>query len=140
MKTPISAFLEWFDALPAPLGRFLAHFYRISTTADATDMTMTPDESHAQFMNYVVVGDFPLRVAARMVMIRAVFDFAFMTRDTLVSQPGAPPFDSGSHDNVVPLSVKQWENAFDSWKRLRSMEMSDSYLFSWARFVVGEKR
>jgi hypothetical protein len=74
-----------------------------------------------------------------MVMIRGMMDLIFMTRETLVSQNTGVPFDTGSPDNVVLLSEKQWGNVLDSWKRLRSKEMSDSYLFSWARYVFSKQ-
>jgi hypothetical protein len=139
MKTPIAAFMEWLDSLPESHAGYLAHLYRISTTEDTADLAMTPEESLVRFRHYVVRQDFPLRVVARMVMIRGMMDLIFMTRETLVSQNTGVPFDTGSPDNVVLLSEKQWGNVLDSWKRLRSKEMSDSYLFSWARYVFSKQ-
>jgi hypothetical protein len=103
-------------------------------------MTMTSEESLVRFHHYVVRQDFPLRIAVRMVMIRSVMDFILITRDTLVAQNAGVPVETGIRNNVVLLSEKQWENVLDSWKRLRSKEMSDSYLFSWAKYVITSKQ
>jgi hypothetical protein len=67
-------------------------------------------------------------------------DFILITRDTLVAQNAGVPVETGIRNNVVLLSEKQWENVLDSWKRLRSKEMSDSYLFSWAKYVITSKQ
>ncbi len=138
MKTPLEVFILWFDSLPVSLRRYLAHIFRVCTTDDTAQMTAGPEASLEGFRNWAVKMDFPLRLAARMFYIRAIFDMVIfhykeiLSGDNLFHLPSEP-------DNIVQLSSRQWENVFDSWKALRCREMSDAYIHSWASWMINLK-
>ncbi|MFO7912239.1 MAG: hypothetical protein R6V15_08775, partial [Desulfotignum sp.] len=78
MITPTAAFVQWFDNIPVELRRYLAHVFRVCTTEDASQMAALPDQSLTGFRAWVVKSDFPLRMAAKMFYIRAVFDMVIL--------------------------------------------------------------
>ncbi len=135
MVTPLEAFIKWFDNVPVPLRKYLAHIFRVSTTDDTSHMAARSDQSLEWFRNWAVTMDFPLRIAARMFYIRSVFDMVIFHYTEILS--GDDIFSSASgKDNIIQISSKQWEDIFESWKDLRSKEMSDTYVHAWASWMI----
>ena len=133
MITPLDAFIRWFDNVPVPLRRYLAHIFRVCTTDDTSQMAALPGESLEGFRSWAIKMDFPLRVAARLFYIRSVFDMVIFHYTEILSGGGFLP---GAKDNIVQISSKQWEEIFESWKNLRSQEMSDTYVHQWASYMI----
>lgn len=135
MKTPLEAFIKWFDDVPVSLRMYLAHIFRICTTDDTVQMIAKPEASLEGFRDWAVKVDFPLRLAARMFYIRSIFDMViFHYKEILAGEdffhlPSEP-------NNIVQISSRQWENIFNSWKNLRYREMSDTYIHSWASWMI----
>lgn len=131
----MDAFLIWFDSIPVPLRRYLAHIFRVCTTEDVSQMAALPDQSLDGFRNWVVKMDFPLRIAARIFYIRSIFDMVIFHYKELGS--GDDFFQvSGEKEGIIQLSPRQWEQIFESWKTLRSREMSDTYVHSWTSWMI----
>ena len=126
MKNPIQAFVEWYQSLALGHRQYLAHMFLVLTTQNTTDLAMPKETSPDRFLAYVVKKDFPVRVVARMVVIRGIFDFIFLNRDQLVQETPGAPF-------VVDISQKHWEKGFDSWRMLRGKELSDIYTQLWLK-------
>ena len=135
---PMAAFLNWFESLSLVLKKSLAHIYRVSTTDNTMDMVMEPEISFERFKNSFVKPDFPLRVAARVFTVRAVFDLILLNRETLVSIADEY-FSLWDQEKMIPLSSHQWDRAYDSWKVLRSRELSDRFLHEWANQLVKQE-
>jgi hypothetical protein len=126
LKNPIQAFVEWFQSLAVGHRQYLAHMFFVLTTQNTTDLAMAKETSPDRFLSYVVKKDFPVRVVARMVVIRGIFDFILLNKDELLQEtPGAP--------SIVNISEKHWEKGFESWRMLRGKELSDIYTQMWLK-------
>ncbi len=138
MRTPLTAFVQWFDCVPVPLRKYLAHVFRVCTTEDTSQMTSLPDHSLESFRNWVVGVDFPLRIAARMFYVRSVFDMVMFHYKEILAD-GAFGSRPAEADNVIQISSRQWEDLLEAWKDLRSKEMSDIYIHSWASWMIKQQ-
>lgn len=139
MINPMTAFIRWFDSLPANLRKRLAHAYRVCTTDDTADIIMDPDESLDRFKGYFVKPDFPMRVAARLFTVRAVFDMILVNRDQFNAAAGQA-FPGRDGDNIVQLSDRQWDTIFKDWHGLRKGFLSDPHLHAWAAEMIRRGR
>ncbi len=133
--TPWEAFISWFDAVPISMRRYLAHVFRICTTEDTSQMSVQPKDSLERFRNWAVTTDFPLRIAARMFYIRSVFDMVIFHHKEILTAKEILPRQS-EQNNIIPISSRQWEEILDSWKELRTKEMSDNYVHSWTSWMI----
>ncbi len=124
LKNPITAFIQWFNSLANTHKEYIAHIYFVLTTQDTTDLALDEENAFIRFQMFVTRQDFPLRVVARMVVIRSVMDFVFINRDQL-----AP--DAVHGPDLIDIAEKQWETASNSWKNLRAKELSDPYIRLW---------
>lgn len=138
MKTSLEAFVLWFDNVPVPLRKYLAHIFRVCTTEDTSQMAALPDSSLESFRNWVVRVDFPLRIAARMFYIRSIFDMVIFHYKEIMADKTVYPLLS-EKDNIVQISSKQWEGVLETWKGLRLKEMSDIYIHSWASWMIKQQ-
>jgi hypothetical protein len=139
MITPTAAFVQWFDNIPVELRKYLAHVFRVCTTEDASQMAALPDQSLTGFRAWVVKSDFPLRMAAKMFYIRAVFDMVILHHREITDDEG--PFGLFSEkNNIVRLSAKQWEAVIQSWKTLRQAQLSDTYVHSWTSWMIKQQK
>lgn len=139
MITPTAAFVQWFDNIPVELRKYLAHVFRVCTTEDASQMAALPDQSLTGFRAWVVKSDFPLRMAAKMFYIRAVFDMVILHHREITDDEG--PFGLLSEkNNIVRLSAKQWEAVIQSWKILRQARLSDTYVHSWTSWMIKQQK
>ena len=137
MMTPTTAFVQWFDNIPLELRTYLAHIFRVCTTEDAFQMAAQPDESLTGFRAWVVKLDFPLRMAAKLFYIRAVFDMVLTHHGEITE--GA--FGSLSEKkNIVRLSAKQWENVILSWRVLRQAQLSEAYVHAWTSWMIKQQK
>ncbi len=134
---PPKAFRQWFDALPRVHRQTLAHLYRVCTTDSVEDMIRDPEHSLALFLQNLDKPDFPLRVATRLVTIRAVFDLVLVHRRNLLLLTG-PFLPAQDGRAVVPLPPHQWEKIWTGWKHLRASAMSDKYLHAWIQAIQQE--
>lgn len=138
MRTPIEAFIKWFDSLPVPLREYLAHIFKVATTDDTSEMAALPEQSLQGFRNWAVKKDFPLRVSARIFYIRSIFDLVILHySEILGAKNHCHP--SPCKAKITQISSKQWEHVLDSWKVLRKHEMSDNYIHSWASWMFKKK-
>ncbi|HAR34612.1 MAG TPA: hypothetical protein DCR95_11175 [Desulfobacter sp.] len=135
MITPLDAFLQWFDDLPVPLRRHLAHIFRICTTDDTSQMVALPQQSLERFRHWAVKSDFPLRTAARLFYIRSIFDMVILHHKEICRDDDFFPI-SDETKNIIQLSSRQWEDILESWIDLRSKEMSDTYVHSWTSWMI----
>ena len=135
MITPWEAFILWFDTIPLSLRKFLAHTFRLCTTEDTSQMAITAGESLARFRNWAGTRDFPLRIAARIFYIRSVFDMVICHHHEIFGQNNTFPGES-SQENIVPISSRQWEEVLKSWTTLRNRELTDTYIHSWASWMI----
>ncbi len=133
MISPWEAFIVWFDSVPYTLRRQLSHVFRICTTEDTSQMAARPGDSLAYFRNWVGTRDFPLRITARMFYVRSVFDLVICHHNEILTDDMP---DELNREGVIPLSDKQWEEVLRSWARLRNKEFSDSYVHSWASWMI----
>lgn len=132
---PSTAFIQWFDNIPVELRKNLAHIFRVCTTEDAAQMAVLPEQSLDGFRNWVIKPDFPLRSAAKMFYIRAVFDMVILHHDEIKTDEGAiGPLSK--KNNIVRLSSRQWKTVIDSWRALRREELSDAYLHAWTSWMI----
>jgi hypothetical protein len=136
---PSTAFIQWFDNVPVELRKNLAHVFRICTTEDTSQMALPPDQSLAGFRAWAAKPDFPLRSAAKMFYIRAVFDMVILHHDEIKADSGAagPLSNTG---NIVQLSARQWDAIVNSWKTLRRDELSDAYIHSWTSWMIKQQK
>ena len=132
---PSTAFIQWFDNIPVELRKNLAHIFRVCTTENTAQMAVLPEQSMAGFMAWVVKPDFPLRLAAKMFYIRAVFDMVILHHDE-ISKADDVFGPLSKQNNIVRLSSRQWETVIDSWRTLRREELSDAYLHSWTSWMI----
>ena len=135
MKTPLEAFILWFDAVPRTVRETLAHVFQVSTTEDTSLMTASRDDSLARFRCWAVRRDFPMRIAARMFHIRAVFDMVIMHHHEIDPEQGFG-IVPGTDNKVVHISSGQWHRVLASWKRLRGEELSETYIHSWTSWMI----
>jgi hypothetical protein len=136
---PGTAFVQWFGNIPVELRKNLAHIFRVCTTEDTAQMAALPEQSLAGFMAWAVKPDFPLRSAAKMFYIRAVFDMVILHHDEITTDGGA--FGPLSRqNNIVQLSSRQWKTVIDSWRNLRREELSDGYLHSWTSWMIQQQK
>ncbi len=135
MKTPWSAFIQWFDGTPLILRKYLAHVFRVCTTEDTAQLAVSREESLEGFRTWAIKMDFPLRIAARLFYIRSIFDMVILHYKEIISENGGI-IGQGAQENVVSLSSRQWEEILKSWSVLRSLEMSDSYIHSWTSVMI----
>ena len=139
MITPTVAFIQWFDNIPLELRKYLAHVFRVCTTEDASQMAGLPDQSLTGFRVWAIKKDFPLRLAARMFYIRAVFDMVIMHHREITDDDGSFGLLS-QKTNIVRLSAKQWETVINSWIALRQAELSDAYVHSWTSWMIKQQK
>jgi len=124
MKNPIQAFLEWYRSLALGQRQYLAHMYIVLTTHNTADLVTQRDASPERLERHVARPDFPVRMVARMMVVRAVIDFIFINRDLLSREtPEAP--------SIANIAEKQWGKGLESWKILRAEELSDIYTHLW---------
>lgn len=135
MKTPLDAFVIWFDGIPTCLREYLAHIFQVCTTEDTTLMTLRSDQSLASFRNWLTGVDFPLRIAARMFYVRSIFDMVIFHHKEIVSGESCL-YPSSETENIIQISTRQWEGVLESWKGLRQDQMSDIYIHSWATWMI----
>ncbi len=140
MKTPAAAFVHWFDNQPGTLRRHLAHVFRVCTTEEVSQMAAMPDESLAVFRHWVIKLDFPLRLAAKMFYIRAVFDMVILHHDEIAGDGSSTGMVSEKSDNIVQLSTRQWQNVIHTWKNLRQSELSDTYVHAWTSWMIKQQK
>ncbi len=140
MKTPAAAFIHWFDKQPVTLRRYLAHVFRVCTTEDVSQMAALPEESLAFFRNWMIKLDFPLRLAAKMFYIRAVFDMVILHHDEIAGDGSSSGMISGQSDNIVQLSSRQWKEVINTWKDLRQRELSDAYVHAWTSWMIKQEK
>jgi len=132
---PSTVFVQWFDNIPVELRKNLAHIFRVCTTEDTAQMTVLPEQSLDGFRNWVIKSDFPLRSAAKMFYIRAVFDMVILHHDEIKTDERAiGPLSE--KNNIVRLSARQWKTVIDSWRALRREELSDAYLHAWTSWMI----
>ncbi|MCG8641123.1 MAG: hypothetical protein MI862_15420 [Desulfobacterales bacterium] len=136
MTTPCEAFIKWFDTIPPSLRKYLAHVFRICTTEDTSQMAMLPEQSLTHFRNWALKTDFPMRIAARMFYIRSVFDMVIFHRHEIDTQLGSVSGRTDPGQKIVPISSRQWDETMESWKDLRKKELADSYIHSWASWMI----
>ncbi len=139
MITPTVAFIQWFDNIPVVLRKYLAHVFRVCTTEDASQMAALPDQSLAGFRAWAVKPDFPLRLAAKMFYIRAVFDMVILHHNEITDDDGSFGLLS-QKNNIVRLSAKQWETVVNSWITLRQAGLSDAYVHSWTSWMIKQQK
>lgn len=134
MITPWEAFIQWFDSVPVPLRKYLAHIFRVCTTDDTTHLVASAEQSLENFRGWLTTMDFPLRVAARVFYVRSVFDMVlFHHKELLSDEMGASPL---SENGISLISDRQWAVVLESWKSLRTKEMSDTYIHSWTSHMI----
>lgn len=126
VKNPIAQFLAWYRSLAAGQRSYLAHMYMVLTTENTSDLAMARDHSPERFERVVVQRDFPLRMVSKMVVIRSIIDFIFINKDQLMQE--TPVATSLPH-----IADKQWEVGLESWRVLRSVELSDRSINLWLR-------
>ena len=135
MKTPLEAFMGWFDYTPRSIREYLAHLYQVCTSGDATMMVVDRQEYLELFRSQFVKMDFPLRIAARIFYVRSVFDMVILHHEEIQSGDGL--FHIGhAGENVVQISSRQWDGVVGSWKSLRQEELSDIYVHSWTSWMI----
>lgn len=133
----MTAFIDWFESIPLIHRMCVAHIYRVCITESTTDMVMTPEQSLENFKTYFVRTDFPVRIAARMIMVSSVIHFILLNHQTLIlNNFSLFPHDFSGQKNVELLAEHQWERTCESWKNLRRRELSDTYLNAWSRAVI----
>lgn len=137
MITPCDAFMNWFDEMPLLLRKYLAHAFRVCTTDDASLMLSRPEASLEGFRNWALSADFPLRIAARMFYIRAIFDMVMVHHRSLGAVSAG--FRPSENDKIVSISSRQWEEALKAWSTLRNRELADTYIHSWASWTIGRQ-
>jgi hypothetical protein len=135
MKTPLDAFLQWFDGTPLPIRKYLAHIFQVCTADDTRFMTAGKDQSLDSFRAWAAGIDFPLRIAARMFYVRSIFDMVILHHREIVSGKGFFHLSSETN-NIIQISTRQWEGVLESWKALRQDQMSDIYIHSWASWMI----
>ena len=135
MITPLQAFIAWFDNTPVALRQYLAHIFQVCTTENTSLMVVNQEQSLENFKNWLVKKDFPLRVTAKMFYVRSIFDMVIIHYKEILK--GDDVFNLVSQNqNIVKISLKQWEKIFDSWIDLRKKEMSDTYIHSWTSAII----
>lgn len=132
MKNPIQAFIEWYRSLARVQQQYIAHMYIVLTTENTADLAMAREASPARFEFRVLQKDFPVRMVARMVVIRGIIDFLFINRDQLPGHRG----QVSNLSPIVDISDKQWERGLESWKILRAVELSDIYTSLWLKSEI----
>jgi len=135
---PMTAFLNCFTALSPDHRRRLAHIFFVCTPRGTGEMLADPRSSHDRFLNYFTRPDFPLRVVARVFTVRTLFDLLLIHRKELVTNPGKwiPGY---TPENMISLDTHLWNKVYTSWGALRSREMSDRILHTWASGVLTKK-
>jgi len=135
MTTPSEAFIKWFDNVPVALRRYLAHIFRVCTTDDTSQMAALPENSLEGFRNWAIKNDFPLRIAARIFYIRSIFDMVIVHYKEILAGEDFLHLSS-QKENIIQISSIQWEETLRSWKTLRTKEMADAYVHSWASWMI----
>lgn len=135
MITPLEAFIKWFDTVPIALRKYLSHIFRVCTTEDTSQMAAMPDQSLEGFRNWAVKMDFPLRIAARMFYIRSIFDMVIFHYKEILAGEGVLHLPRET-DNIIHFSSRQWQDVLESWKDLRQNQMSDTFIHSWASWMI----
>lgn len=138
MITPLAAFINWFDALSLDIKKNLAHIFRVCTLDDVTLMVVSPENSLASFRVWILKEDFVLRRIARLYTVRSVFDMIIVHSDLILKGSGILGAKS-SFENLIDFSSAKWSQACDSWKTLRSMYLSDTYMNLWAGSVISKQ-
>jgi len=139
VTNPMTAFINWFASVPPHHRERLAHIFCVTTTRDTGDMLAAPSTSLARFTAYFTRPDFPLRVVARVFTVRTLFDLLLIHRKELVTHPEEWMPGHGTH-GMIPLDPHQWDRVYTSWGRLRSRELSDRVLHTWAAAVLQKKK
>jgi hypothetical protein len=87
------------------------------------------------------LSDFPLRSAAKMFYIRAVFDMVILHHDELAGDDSSTGLIPGKNNfNIVQLSSRQWETVINTWKNLRQGELSDAYVHAWTSWMIKQQK
>lgn len=102
-------------------------------------MVALPDQSLAGFAAWIGKPDFPLRIAAKMFYIRAVFDMVILHHNEITDDDGSLGLLS-QKNNIVRLSAKQWERVVSSWITLRQATLSDAYVHSWTSWMIKQQK
>ena len=125
---PEQAFANWFENLPPGQRQTLAYLHLLMTSATGNDFALTPEEALTRFQTLLRTPDFPLRRAARLLMIRSVFSFLLSDVDFMLRQlAGSPRIER----DLLPISPFQWLRSAALWRRLCCGELSDASLHDW---------
>ncbi|MCA1786492.1 MAG: hypothetical protein LC657_10995, partial [Desulfobacteraceae bacterium] len=111
----------------------------VCTTEDTSQMVALPEQSLAGFRAWIMKPDFPLRIAAKMFYIRAVFDMVIVHHKEMTNDDGFFGLPS-QKNNIVRLSAKQWEVVIKSWIALRQATLSDAYVHSWTSWMIQQHK
>jgi len=132
---PEQAFSNWFEHLPPGQRQTLAYLHLLMTSANSNDFALTPEEALTRFQTLLHTPDFPLRRAARLLMIRGVFSFLFSDVDFMLRHlAGSPHIER----DRLPISPFQWLRSAALWQRLCGGDLSDASLHDW--FAGQEER
>jgi hypothetical protein len=135
MKSPLDAFVAWFDGIPLPVRHSLTHIFYVITTEDTSRMAQPRTYSLEQFRTWAVSIDFPLRIAARIFYIRSVFDLIIFHHHEIF-QKKTLFGPSAQKSNILNLSGPQWMATRDSWHSLRQKDLSDSRIHTWTSWMI----
>ena len=122
-------FWTWFDSLPAWQRQTLAKLYIVMTSTNNADFILSGKESLYRFEVDTRMPDFEIRRVARLLTIRSVF--SFLLSDISYIQKFFTEHPADEHDAPVPLSVYQWKQIAEKWKRVCNASLSDSALHVW---------
>lgn len=136
---PIKSYLDWFNDLPVQQAKYIAYMFWLCTTENTADMAMSHDQALVKFKNYLLQEDFPLRVMARMVVVREVTNLIIKNRDLFTAKENFPNFHLPQEkDKVLFLSNKQWEKTLSSWQELYYSHLSEQVFTVWISSIMGK--
>ncbi len=128
---PEKSFIHWFNLLPGWQKKTLSRLFILMTSSHSGDFALSGSESLQKFLSPFDSADFPIRRIARLLSIRAVFNFIYLDIDfaqQFVLQKG-----SDAVGEMVDISGYQWLRDAKSWHRLSETVLSDVALHQWLR-------
>jgi len=117
-------FLRWFNQMPLVCQQKLARIAWFLLTDDISDMALSSEEILKKFKNYISSADFPIRKAAQMIMILALFDSIMENLPVFLNITKELFEDAELEKKLVNIEEKMWEKIREGWNRLRNVYYS----------------
>lgn len=121
---PDNSLIRWVNSLSTEVRQILLRRFIFMSSNNSDDFALTAEECDEYFHHHVYKIDFPLRRVARLLTVRALFDY-------LLNQCHFNVLLDDENTNIIPIINAHWYQAQQSWNNLCAGDLSDAAVNNW---------